>query len=341
MEVGVCHTVPMPGGQAPFQDVEVGVCHTVPMPGGQTPFQDVEIGICHTVPMPGSQTPFQDVEVGVCHTAPMPSGQTPFQDVEVGVYHMAPMPGGQPIIPSCGLGVSETIPRTLGVELGTIMSDGLLPSQSVSVGASHKASMEVSVEAGRPTVVPGGSGLGQCLSAPMPVGHPLSTEQSYEDEEEDVAPNQVGVSPFLHLIGQVRDHLHLPAPKAPSLSHLTGVERAQGSVLSSNPFFSFPRLLMAQAVREEAQCRSLKEFKPCSANFQLSRDWYGRARSFYLPEETSLDPPPVNEELGGLMAGGQPGGLCILPPVGANGENVWLTLPLGQTRCWLLGLVLL
>ncbi|MPC64076.1 hypothetical protein E2C01_058186 [Portunus trituberculatus] len=222
------------------------------------------------------------------------------------------MPGGQPIIASCGLGISETIPHTLGVELSTIMSDGLLPSQSVSVGASHKAPMldnqthvpcvgfgmcplalmpgshplprsgmnhmdpsksmpssfpifQEYSEAGRPTAVPGGSGVSQCLSAPMPVGHPVSTDQSYEEEE--VTPNQVGVSPFLHLIGQVRDYLHLPASEAPSLSHLMGVERIQGSILPCQLSFSVLRLLMAQTVCEEAQCRSLKELKPCSANF--------------------------------------------------------------------------
>ncbi|MPC60691.1 hypothetical protein E2C01_054747 [Portunus trituberculatus] len=180
---------------------------------------------------------------------------------------------------SRGLGIIETIPRTLGVELGAIMSDGLLPSQDVSVGVSHKAPMlgnqthmpcvgigvcpsatmpgshplprsgvnhmnpdksEDSVEAGRPSAMPGGSGVGQSLSASMPVGHPLSTVESYEDDEEDVPPNQKGVSPFLHLIGQ------------------------------------------------------------------LSRDWYGQARSFYLPEGASLAPPLVNKELGGLRPVGNP-----------------------------------
>ncbi|MPC58738.1 hypothetical protein E2C01_052747 [Portunus trituberculatus] len=60
-----------------------------------------------------------------------------------------------------------------------------------SVPSSFPIFQEDSVKAGRPTAVPGGSGMGQCLSAPMPVGHPFSTDQSYKDEEEDVAPNQV------------------------------------------------------------------------------------------------------------------------------------------------------
>ncbi|MPC61130.1 hypothetical protein E2C01_055194 [Portunus trituberculatus] len=107
------------------------------------------------------------MEVGICHTAPMPGSQTPFQDVEAGVCHMAPMPGGQLIIPSRGLGVSETIPRTLGMELGTIMSDGLLSSQSVSVGASHKAPM-----LGNQTYVPC-VGVSVCPLAPMPDAHHL------------------------------------------------------------------------------------------------------------------------------------------------------------------------
>ncbi|MPC62847.1 hypothetical protein E2C01_056937 [Portunus trituberculatus] len=88
------------------------------------------------------------------------------------------MPGGQPLIPSRG-------------------------RFRVCVGASHKASM-----LGNQTHVPC-VGVGVCPSAPMPGSHPLPSsgvnhmdpDQSYEDEE-DVAPNQTGVSPFLHLIGQ-------------------------------------------------------------------------------------------------------------------------------------------
>ncbi|MPC58419.1 hypothetical protein E2C01_052424 [Portunus trituberculatus] len=92
-------------------------------------------------------------------------------------------------------------------------------------------------------------------TAPMPVGHPVSTVGTCEDEEEEVTPNQ-SVSPFLHLISQLRAYLHLSSPEAPSLSQLMGTER-------------------------------------------LSRDWYGWARSFYLPEGALLA-PPVNEELGDL-----------------------------------------
>ncbi|MPC67577.1 hypothetical protein E2C01_061753 [Portunus trituberculatus] len=94
------------------------------------------------------------------------------------------------------------------------------------------------------------------LSAPMPVGHPLSGAGTCEDDEE-VPSNQEGVSPFLHLIGQVRAYLHLPSPKAPSFQ-LTGVERAQGSVLPRQSSLTLLRSVMAQAVREEVQSRSLK-----------------------------------------------------------------------------------
>ncbi|MPC56427.1 hypothetical protein E2C01_050388 [Portunus trituberculatus] len=166
MEVNNCHTAPMPGSQIPIRDIDGGVCHTAPMPGGQPLIpshgfirgSDKEmpsapgtsgsvygggVSDSHRSTMPGGCLTTQEMEVGICHTAPMPGSQTPFQDVEVSVCHTAPMPGDQPIIPSRGLGVSETIPRTLGVELSTIMSDGLLHSQSVSVGTSHKTPMLV------------------------------------------------------------------------------------------------------------------------------------------------------------------------------------------------------
>ncbi|MPC60874.1 hypothetical protein E2C01_054933 [Portunus trituberculatus] len=38
----------------------------------------------------------------------------------------------------------------------------------------------------------------------------------------------------------------------------------------------------------------------------LMPDWYGRARSFYLPEWASVAPPPLNEELGDLWPVGNP-----------------------------------
>ncbi|MPC73061.1 hypothetical protein E2C01_067379 [Portunus trituberculatus] len=158
MEVSNCQTVPMPSSQTPIWDIDGGVCHTAPMPGSQplislppprgfirgsrkempsapgTSGSVYGVGVGNSLQstMPGGHPTTQEMEVGVCHTAPMTGGQTPFQDVEVGVYHMAPMPGGmpggQPIIPSHGLGISETIPHTLGVELGAIISHGLLPS---------------------------------------------------------------------------------------------------------------------------------------------------------------------------------------------------------------------
>ncbi|MPC50560.1 hypothetical protein E2C01_044389 [Portunus trituberculatus] len=110
----------------------------------------------------------------------MLGNQTPVPCLGVGVCLLAPMPGSHPL-PSSGVNHMD-------------------PDKSVP--SSYPFFQEVSVEAGRPTAVPGSSGLGQCLSAPMQVGHFLSTDQSYEDEEEDVAPNQVDVSPYLHFIGQ-------------------------------------------------------------------------------------------------------------------------------------------
>lgn len=105
----------------------------------------------------------------------------------------------------------------------------------------------------------------------MPIVHPLSATRFCEDDEEEVPPNH-GVSTFLHLIGQVWVYLHLPSPEAPSSSLPLGVERAQGSDLPCQPSLTLTWSLIPQAVHEDAQCRFLKETKPCSANVQLSRD---------------------------------------------------------------------
>ncbi|MPC52822.1 hypothetical protein E2C01_046701 [Portunus trituberculatus] len=165
---------------------------------------------------------YSGYEVSICHTAPRPGGQTPFQDVEAAICHTAPMPGGQLIIPSRGLGLDETIPLS---------------------------SVEASVVAGQPAPVPGGSGVSQGLSAPMPVGHPLSTAGTFDDDEEEVPPNQ-DVSPFLHLICQVKAYLHQPSPEAPSLSQLMGVKKVQGSVLPCQPSLSHCRLWLKMFVRK-------------------------------------------------------------------------------------------
>ncbi|MPC44972.1 hypothetical protein E2C01_038654 [Portunus trituberculatus] len=105
----------------------------------------------------------------------------------------------------------------------------------------------------------------------MLVGHPLSEARTCENDEEEMPLNQA-----------------------------YGCRKAQSSGLPHQPSPTLPQSLMAQAVRDEPQCRSLKELKPCSANFQLSRDRYGRSSSFYLADRASLAPPPVNEELVGL-----------------------------------------
>ncbi|MPC58223.1 hypothetical protein E2C01_052219 [Portunus trituberculatus] len=207
------------------------------------------------------------MSVGVSHKAPIPGDQTHVPCVGVGVCPSAPMPGGHSL-PCSGLGHVD-------------------PGESLP--GSLPLIQEASVEAGQLAPVPGGSEVGQGLSAPMPVSQPLFAARSCEDDEEEVPHNQEGVSPFLHFIGQVWAYLHLPSYEA------------QGKVLPHQPSLTLLQLLMVQAVCEEAQCRSLKELKPCSANFQLSSDWYGWARSFYLPEGASLAPPSVNEELGGLQ----------------------------------------
>ncbi|MPC51959.1 hypothetical protein E2C01_045817 [Portunus trituberculatus] len=106
--------------------------------------------------------------VGVSHKAPMPGNQNRVPCVGVGVCPSAPMPGDHPL------------PRS---GLGHVDPGGSLPGSLPLV-------QEASVEAGQPAPVPGGSGVGQGLSAPMPVGHPPSTVRSCEDDEEDVPPNQ-------------------------------------------------------------------------------------------------------------------------------------------------------
>ncbi|MPC56736.1 hypothetical protein E2C01_050702 [Portunus trituberculatus] len=162
---------------------------------------------------------------------------------------------------------------------------------------------ESSVEAGQLAPVPGDSGVGKGISAPMPVDHSLSAAWTCEDDEEEVPPNQ----------------------KAYECRKGTG---------PSKPSLTLLWLLMAQAVCEETQCRSLKEPKPCSGNFQFSRDWYDQARSFYLPERASMASPPVNEE---LVVYSQWATHHSLSPPGfwckwKKFVTPWLILPLGQTR---------
>ncbi|MPC73014.1 hypothetical protein E2C01_067330 [Portunus trituberculatus] len=116
--------------------------------------------------------------------------------------------------------------------VGHLLHSGLgHVDNSESVPGSLPLIREDSVEAGHLAPVPGGSGVDQGLSALMPVGYPLFAAGTCENDEEEVPPNQEGVSHFLHLIGQVRAYHHLPSPEAPSSSQLMGVERAQGSVL--------------------------------------------------------------------------------------------------------------
>ncbi|MPC28669.1 hypothetical protein E2C01_021879 [Portunus trituberculatus] len=146
----------------------------------------------------------------------MSGGLLPTQNMSVGVSHKAPMPGDQTHIPCVPLGSHAWQPSSSSQWFGPC-GPGCLP-----------LIQKAFVETGQPAPVPGGSGVSQGLSAPIPVGHPFSAARTCEDDEEEVSPSQ-GVSVFLHLIGQVKAYLHLPSPEAPSSSQLMGIERAQGS----------------------------------------------------------------------------------------------------------------
>ncbi|MPC66750.1 hypothetical protein E2C01_060901 [Portunus trituberculatus] len=254
----------MPGGQTPFQDVEAGVCHTAPMPDGQLIIPSCGLGIGKTISLSSV------VGFGHSHAAKISGGLLPTENMSAGVSHKAPMPDDQTHVPCLGVVVCPLAPMPGGCPLPCSGLDHADPGESVL--GSLPFILKASVEACQPAPVPGGSGMGQGLLAPMLVGHFISTAGTCEVDEEEVPPNQEGVSPFLHFIGKMRAYLHLPSPEAPSSSQLTGVEMAQGSVLPHQPSLTLPQLLMAEAVFEEVQCRSLKEPKPCSANFQLSRD---------------------------------------------------------------------
>ncbi|MPC23361.1 hypothetical protein E2C01_016405 [Portunus trituberculatus] len=52
--VGNSHLAPMHGGCHTTQDMEVSICHTAPIPGGQTPFRDIDGGVLQ-LPVPCTQ----------------------------------------------------------------------------------------------------------------------------------------------------------------------------------------------------------------------------------------------------------------------------------------------
>ncbi|MPC67955.1 hypothetical protein E2C01_062142 [Portunus trituberculatus] len=80
------------------------------------------------------------------------------------------------------------------------------------------------------SAVPGGSGVGQSLSAPMPVGHPLSTAESCKDDEEDVRlPIKKG--PLWLLLLLIRSLWLLGNPAVSVSSHLLAqMEKVCGSM---------------------------------------------------------------------------------------------------------------
>lgn len=285
---------------APLPRYGVGICRTVPTPGGQTPIRDTDCGVCHMAPVPGSQplVPSRGLIRSTGKEVPGAPG-TGGNVYSGGVdnCYMTFIPDSQLPIPSIGLGLGETIPLSSVVEFGhnhaAKLYGGLLLTQNVSVGVTqnmsvgvtHKAAMpgdqthvpcvgisvcpsspmpgnhldlgvsvlggpplikETFSEAGLPAPLPSGSGVGQGLSAPIPVGHPFSAGGTCEDDELEVPPNQEGVSLFLHLIGQVRAYLLL-SPETPSSSQLTGVERAQLS-------FALPALTYSPTVTYGSCC---------------------------------------------------------------------------------------
>ncbi|MPC59060.1 hypothetical protein E2C01_053075 [Portunus trituberculatus] len=106
------------------------------------------------------------MNVGVSHKAPMLDDQIHVPCVRVGVCLSAPIPGSHPL------------PRS---DLGHVDPAGCVPGSLPLI-------QEASVDAGQPAPVPGGSEVGHGLSAPMPVGQPLSTAGTCEVDEEDVPP---------------------------------------------------------------------------------------------------------------------------------------------------------
>ncbi|MPC45199.1 hypothetical protein E2C01_038890 [Portunus trituberculatus] len=123
-------------------------------------------------PVPGTATPLPKIRrsastvMRVCdsHLALMPGGHSTTQNTEVTNCHTAPTPGSQTPFQDVEAGVNHMAPMP-GNQL-------IIPSCGLGVAP-----------------VPGGSEVGQGLLAPMPVGHPLFTAGTCEDDEEEVSPN--------------------------------------------------------------------------------------------------------------------------------------------------------
>ena len=157
------------------------------------------------------------MSIAASHMAPMPSNQSHDPSTEAGVP-LAPRPDGQSLPHSClDLGKASTVSFTAPVPSGPYFQ---------------------------------GTGVNHEFVPPVTDGHPLSSTAG-EDDEDEVPSTQTAVSPFVHLIGQVRDYLQLPSPEVTSSAQPTGVERVQGSGLPCQPPLTLSRSLMAQAVREE------------------------------------------------------------------------------------------
>ncbi|MPC47740.1 hypothetical protein E2C01_041496 [Portunus trituberculatus] len=116
----------------------------------------------------------------------MSGGLLHTQNMSGGVSHKAPMLGDQTHVPCVGVGICSSAPMLGGHPLLRSGFDHMDPGVSVLGGLS--LIQEASVEAGQPSPVPGGSGVGQGLLAPMPVGHPFFAAGTHEDDEKEVPP---------------------------------------------------------------------------------------------------------------------------------------------------------
>ena len=210
--------------------------------------------------MPGGPPQTVDIELDGSPETLVSGGQPHIRDIEPGGSPETLVSGGQPLIP------------TSGSDQPFLSHGGLPLRQAPAVGFRHKPDSHL---AGLP------SSLGLGLTATLPDGHPPSPGASDFGESEDGVPFPEGSgSSFVQLFGLVREFLNVPSPVTPSSSHLTGVERTQDTAVSVPPPLTLPRSLLAQSVREEAQCRALGLPKPCSAPLCLPKDWHIRARSF-------------------------------------------------------------
>ncbi|MPC48419.1 hypothetical protein E2C01_042192 [Portunus trituberculatus] len=173
------------------------------------------------------------------HTAPMPGDQTHVPCIGVGLCLLAPMPGGH-LLPRSGL-------------------DHMDPGESVP--GSLPLIQEASVEAGQPAPVPGGNEVGQGLSAPMPVDHPISAVETYEDEWNSLGIGLARPGLFICLRGD-------PLAPPPGNEELGGLQPV------GNPIVSVSSRLL---VKMEKVCGSMADI--ASWTDQVLATWDGASSS--------------------------------------------------------------